>query len=153
MPTGVWSGLEGLDLAPSRPASESILNYILQPSPLQAPHTLVHCAAPQTACGAGAPAAAIALDEVEQLAGMGLTLPEILASLGHWAPLPEPLRGDLELAVARGRAKGSARIKEAYYNLALEGALSAQKHMLDLLTDVAEPARKGPLRVVRKILE
>ena len=83
------------------------------------------------------------LNEVERLAGQGLTLDEILVELGWEQALRPSHKLQLEAAIKRGRAKGSAALKRAHYDAAIGGQVSAQARMLTLLEedkDSAEPA-------------
>ena len=85
------------------------------------------------------------LNEAERFAGKGLTLDEILVELGWEQEFQPSQKLQLEAAIKRGRAKGSAALKRAHYDAALGGQVSAQARMLTLLEayeDSAEPAEK-----------
>ena len=173
MAVGLWQALENSP-APHLPLeSACILDFLLWPSPLHGLRAPTACCAPAPAPASDLPCLMEPMPrrtgakppkppppepppdpaQVERLAGMGLTLREILTVLDYAEPLDDAQRTTLQQAVARGRAKGSARIKEATFHQAEGGALSAQKHMLDLLDDGAAPRRREPVRIVRKILE
>jgi len=71
--------------------------------------------------------------QVAELAGYGLTLREILARLNWEGEVPEALQRVMEQAMARGRALSAATLKEAHYQAALKGSVTAQVHMLNVL--------------------
>ncbi len=73
------------------------------------------------------------LEEVERLAARGLTLEQILVQLEWEGELTASQRVRVEAAVKKGRALGSSAIKQAHYEAALSGRVSAQSHMLSIL--------------------
>lgn len=73
------------------------------------------------------------LEAVERLAARGLNMEEILVELGWDGPLPPSRKVRIEAAIKKGRALGSAALKQAHYQAALEGKVTAQSHMLSLL--------------------
>lgn len=75
------------------------------------------------------------LEEVERLAGRGLTLEQILVQLEWEGELTASQRVRVEAAVKKGRALGSSAIKQAHYEAAINGRVSAQSHMLSILED------------------
>ncbi len=87
----------------------------------------------------GSTGAGLDLAAVERLAGQGLTLAEILVELGWEEPLRPSRKVQLEAAIKRGRAKGSAALKQAHYNAAIEGRVSAQSRMLSMLEENNDP--------------
>lgn len=102
----------------------------------------------------GEPGMAPAL--IEAMAGRGLTLEEIASLLDQ--PLPDDPEGRqaMEAAWRRGRLVGLARIKDANYEAALKGGVTAQKQVLDLLRE--PPTERGGraaggVTVVRRMLE
>lgn len=155
----LWETRNAQEVGSNQITADSILNYLMVPSP---PAGLLfgrymEFSTERTAAGGTSvdspPGDGIPIAQVEHFAGMGLTLQEILAALNHWAPLSGEEKSALDIAIAKGRAKGSARIKEAYYNGAIDGAISAQKHLLDMLEEPEINEVKSPTRIVRKILE
>ncbi len=153
MTTELWRDLETGHSGAADVSSDSILYYVLQPSHRMDGLSAASSPSGITPCCQAAHECALPLHRVEQLAGMGLTLREVLAALEHWAPLTHEDQAQIDGAFERGRAKGSARLKEAHYDVAIGGAVSAQKHLLDMLDDSPQRALKPPLRVIRKILE
>lgn len=93
---------------------------------------------------------------IAAMAGRGLTLDEIATLLDR--PLStDPGRCEaVEAAWRRGRLVGLARIKDANYEAALKGGVTAQKQVLDLLREPpADGGGKasGGVTVVRRMLE
>lgn len=98
---------------------------------------------------AGGPDAAA----VMRLAASGLSLGEILAELGWAEELSDVQRAAVEAAMRRGRALGSAALKQAQYRAALEGRVTAQAQMLALLEDGPTDSGSEGVTVRRRILD
>ena len=93
-------------------------------------------------------------EAVLSLAASGLTLVEIFAELGLSDPEDEDERRRLEEIVQRGRSLGIAALKQAQYRAALEGRVTAQAQMLELLgANSADPLAVEPVTVTRHILD
>jgi hypothetical protein len=75
-------------------------------------------------------------DRVSALAAKGLDEAEIRARLGLPAALDAPTEHLLSLAYRRGQLLGRARVKEALFNAALQGRVTAQ---LQVLRRLGEP--------------
>jgi hypothetical protein len=75
-------------------------------------------------------------ERVTSLAAKGLDEAEIRARLGLPATLDEPSEHLLSLAYRRGQLLGRARVKEALFNSALQGRVTAQ---LQVLRRLGEP--------------
>ena len=93
-------------------------------------------------------------EAVLSLAASGLTLVEIFAELRLSDPEDEDERRRLEEIVQRGRSLGIAALKQAQYRAALEGRVTAQAQMLELLgANSADPLAVEPVTVTRHILD
>lgn len=95
-------------------------------------------------------------EAVATLAAYGLTAEEILVKLEVPLPLPAGKRKEFAAAIRRGRALGSAKIKQAQFEAALEGRVSAQSHVLSTLgsgDDKGATTGGEPIRVIREIIK
>ncbi len=86
--------------------------------------------------------AVIDLTAVASLAAHGLTEEEILIKLGVCGGLSPGQQEAFAEQIRKGRALGSAEIKRAQYQSAMEGKVSAQNHLLTALSDPAGEDRK-----------
>lgn len=75
------------------------------------------------------------LEQVEKLAACGLSLEQIVAELGLKRPPGARMRVRMEAAIKRGRARGSAELKRAHYQAALNGSVTSLKEMLARLEE------------------
>lgn len=85
---------------------------------------------------------------VVALAACGLNEPEIRLKLKVPAILSVTQADELETAIREGRLRGSAEIKEAQYEAAIKGQVSAQARVLELLRDDED---ENGIEVVREI--
>ena len=147
-------------------APDCILSAVLTPSPKPDAafkallEGMAADAAPGTAndtgeaVGTGGPRMTLPL--IETMAARGLTLDEIASLLGQPLPTDADQRLAVEAAWRRGRHVGLARIKDANFQAALKGGVTAQKQVLDLLRAPSTSDNcpgSGGVTVVRRVLE
>ena len=139
---------------------ESVMALRDMPSPpsAQRRRSGIQRPAPQAALakqppGRAAPADGIDLAKVEELAACGLTLEQIAVELGISGTPRPSLRVRMEAAIKRGRAKGSAKLKQAHYKAALKGSVTSLKEMLARLEAEESDDEIKPIEVRRVILD
>ena len=91
--------------------------------------------------------------EVLPLAESGLSEEEILAELGWEEALAPSQRAVFEAILKKGRALGRAKLKQAQYQAALKGQVSAQSHQLARMDRETGASPEGEeIEVVREVL-
>ncbi len=166
MSSNLWA--QDSDAASGDPflAPDCILSAVLTPSPKPdaafkallagTPENALATIPANDADGAAEPNHSdIDLSLIAAMAGRGLTLDEIASLLDQPLPTDATRRHAVEAAWRRGRLVGLARIKDANYEAALKGGVTAQKHVLDLLREPALDDHKEAegVTVVRRMLE